>query len=277
MPLLLGAERCLFHARPFCTHPIEDCPGPLEIVYLDLETTGTDISFDRAVELAAVQALPRGSVNGACFSTTISVDVEILETLRYQEAAKVHGISATEIVTSPAFPECWQRFRIFVEWLLNARINELSDTSDDDGDDGGHENHGSLTRPSEESPTLVLVAHNGFAFDYPLLLFECHRHGLELTSFTEWLFVDTLIIMRAMDDSTGLCHKLQCLAHRARVEEALCAHRARDDCIALQCIVQLIAEKIGLSSEDLLRMFAVRIDLEASLAQVAAMAPSRQF
>ena len=59
-PLRRGGDHCLFHARPFRTRPAANSIGPLEILLLDLETTGVDVATDRVVELSAVQALERG-------------------------------------------------------------------------------------------------------------------------------------------------------------------------------------------------------------------------
>ena len=85
-PLRRGCDYCLFHACPFAANPcLSKCPQPLEIIFLDLETTGVSVVDDRVVELAAVQILP-GNLPGCSFSTTVWVETGILET-RGQEAA----------------------------------------------------------------------------------------------------------------------------------------------------------------------------------------------
>ena len=41
-PLRRGGEFCLFHAKPFCTKPVEPDGRACVLVMLDLETTGVD-------------------------------------------------------------------------------------------------------------------------------------------------------------------------------------------------------------------------------------------
>ena len=52
-PLRKGSSFCLFHAVPFSTKPVRPT-GPIVVIYLDLETTGVDVSRDRIVEIAAL-------------------------------------------------------------------------------------------------------------------------------------------------------------------------------------------------------------------------------
>ena len=184
-PLRRGGDRCRFHSRPFVSHPAA-CPiGPLEILFLDLETTGVDLPSARVIEFSAVQALSHGP--GACYSTVVSVDPQLLLTQSAKEASAAHCISNAEILRGPSFPECWKRFLSFAEGLLEQRIEEMSDSSDEP----------TSTRPAEEQATLLVAAHNGFAFDMAVLLFECHRHKLDLGVFERWLYVDTLHLAQA--------------------------------------------------------------------------------
>lgn len=260
-PLRRGGDRCLFHAKPFTTRPAELHGGPLEILFLDTETTGTDVATDRVVELSAVQALGCGI--GACFSTVVAVEQEILSAPRAREAAAIHGLCDEEILAGPSFRECWRRFLAFVDSLLCARVQEWSDSSDDEPP---------TTRPADEQATLLIAAHNG-AFDFALLLFECHRHNLDVTAFENWLYVDTLRVTRAIRNATGSCHKLQCMMERFHGTAALTAHRARDDCIALMHITMHIAARVDVPLDKLLLHFAERFDLGASMAQVSVLSP----
>ena len=261
-PLRRGADYCCFHARPFATNPcIEECPRSLEIVFLDLETTGVSIAEDRIVELAAVQILPT-NFPGCSFSTTVFVDTEILET-RGQEAACVHGIGQAEITISPTFPEVWRAFLRFIESLSNVHVQELSSDSDDEPRE--------LPVISEESPTILIGAHNGIKFDFAMLLFECYRHDLDTSVFEQWVFVDTMHIVAAAKDIMGSCLKLQCLAFHACDPEDLRAHRARDDCVALCRVMVYTASRLGIRFRRLLYGFAKQLDLRISIAQVSSM------
>eukprot|EP00973_Karenia_brevis_P010845 1467873-Karenia_brevis.AAC.2 len=258
-PLRRGGDRCLFHARPFCSQPISELSGPLVILIFDLETSGTDVSSDRIVELSAVQALP--TTSGACFSTVVRVDADVLSTPAAQKASEIHTISTDEILASPCFPECWQRFLVFVEALLNEALHDYGDSSDDEPPP--------LPRPPDEPPTLLLAAHNGFAFDFGLLLCECYRHDLDLAVFERWLYVDTLSVFKANACAATGCMKLQCMVKRLCSPSGLQAHRGRDDCVALLSVLQTTATQLGCTMSNLLRMFAETISLKDSFAQIS--------
>ena len=57
-PLRRGGDRCIFHAQPFNSYPVIDFRGPLVILFIDLETSGTDAANDQILELSAVQSVP---------------------------------------------------------------------------------------------------------------------------------------------------------------------------------------------------------------------------
>jgi len=261
-PLRRGGDYCLFHARPFPTMPCSsDCPQALEIIFLDLETTGVSVVEDRIVELAAVQVLP-GGISGCSFSTTVFVETDIVDA-RGQEAAKVHGIGPAETAISPTFPEVWKAFLHFIESLSNFHIQEAASDSDSDPRE--------LPVIADDPPVILMGAHNGIKFDFAMLLFECHRHDLDLSVFEQWMFVDTMHVVAAAKESVGSCLKLQCLALHACDHEELRAHRARDDCVTLCRVMVYVASKLGVSFPRLLHAFAARLDLPVSLTQVSSM------
>ena len=78
-PLLKGGEYCLLHAKPFLTKAsqVKDF-AQLVIFVMDLETTGTDITKDRVVELAAVHTHSDSRMSCESFATTIQVDANIV-------------------------------------------------------------------------------------------------------------------------------------------------------------------------------------------------------
>jgi len=43
-----------------------------------------------------------------------------------------------------------------------------------------------------EDPTVVSAAHNGFRFDFPLLLCELLRNDISTTIWEQWHFIDML-------------------------------------------------------------------------------------
>jgi DNA polymerase III epsilon subunit family exonuclease len=99
-------------------------------------------------------------------------------------ATEVHGYGDADLAGAPRFAEVWPRFRAFI------------------GD-------------------RVLVAHNGQAFDIPVLR--------RLSGAADLLFFDTLPLARALSDESA---KLEALAERFAVPLAR-AHHALDDAVAL--------------------------------------------
>ena len=90
-PLRKGSSFCLFHAVPFSTKPVRPT-GPVVVIYLDLETTGVDVSRDRVVEIAATQGFDSAHMPGASYAEVAYVPEEILRTPGAQAAARVHCI-----------------------------------------------------------------------------------------------------------------------------------------------------------------------------------------
>ena len=228
------------------------------VLFLDLETTGVDVTQDRVVELSAVQALPVSQ--GACFSTVVQVDAGIMSMPGARKAAEIHGIPTNEILASPRFPDSWSRFLGFVDVLLNDFVQNQDESSDDEIP--------SLSRPPDEQPTLLIAAHNGFSFDFAMLLCECYRHGLDITIFNRWVYVDTLHVVKSSACEAAACFKLQCMTERICEHAMLKAHRALDDCMALFLVLQDVSARLGLTVEALLRMFAEEILMNESIAQV---------
>ena len=262
-PLRRGGDYCLFHAQPFATIPcLTECPLSLEVIFLDLETTGVSILEDRVVELAAIQLHSTGDMLGCIFSTTVAVESNILDA-RGAEAANVHGISHEEISAGPAFPEAWNRFLQFVESLSDNHMQETCMDSDDECAE--------LPTISQEPPIILLAAHNGIKFDFALLFIECYRHRLDMSVFEKWIFVDTMHVMSAVKDVVWPCCKLQCLAVHACDAEELRAHRARDDCVALLRVMSCVAVRLGIRLHRLLHAFGVQVNFISSISQISSM------
>ena len=252
-PLRRGSDFCLIHAKPFCTRPARVDFNRMVVFMLDLETTGVDITKDRIVEIAAVHAHGDIRMKGESFSTTICVEPMILES-RGEEASKVHGITDEEIKPGPTFKDAWMRF---LKWIDDITNNTLKDEDSDD----------EMRQPIFlEDPIIVLAAHNGFRFDFPLLLCELLRNDISTTIWEQWYFVDTLQIFRSLNEYG--CIKLQCTAKDMTIDSGH-AHRALDDCIVLWRITSTFAERIGISMKELLSRFSVELDLASSTAQLS--------
>lgn len=66
------------------------------IVFFDLETTGTDISMDRIVEIAALKVYPDGSAKSTCHRVNPLIPIS-------QGASDVHGITNEDVRDCPTF------------------------------------------------------------------------------------------------------------------------------------------------------------------------------
>ena len=55
-PLRRGSDFCLLHSKPFLSKPTSTNASDAVVLFVDLESTGVDISQDRICELAATHA-----------------------------------------------------------------------------------------------------------------------------------------------------------------------------------------------------------------------------
>ena len=78
------------------------------IVFLDLETTGTDVARDRIVEIAVIKIRPDGSeeVKTRRVNPTIPIPPDV---------AKIHGISNDDVKDCPTFAELAKNLAAFLE------------------------------------------------------------------------------------------------------------------------------------------------------------------
>ena len=175
-------------------------------------------------------------------------------------AAHIHGIDPSEIAAGPAFNVAWSRFLDFVSHLQTSGLQDSSDSE--------CEPEECPTILPAELPTVLMAAHNGIRFDFPMLLFELVRHGIGWSPLEQWLFVDTMALVQAVGVADlGGCAKLQSLFRRHCVGH-LQAHRALDDCFCLRAVAQGGAESTGVGLFDVLRPLAVMLDAAASAAHV---------
>ena len=70
-------------------------------------------------------------------------------------------------------------------------------------------------------------------------------------------------------DVTGGCANLQCLARVLGRHDALRAHRALDDAIALRDVVRCAAEAFGTTPLALAQLVALELDAAGSAAQIS--------
>ena len=113
-----------------------------------------------------------------------------------------------------------------------------------------------------------MFARARWRFDFPFLLSEAARAGSGPAVMSSWIYVDTLDVLSATD-LAGECKKLQCaLRVCCGPPTLLRAHRALDDCFALEGVVRQVSACLGIKPWDMLRPFAFRLDEASAVAQM---------
>ena len=247
-PLRRGGTFCMMHTVLFCRRPLQSCESI--VAYIDLETNSLDVLSGKIVEIGVLVDGSRGM-----FSTVVHPGHDASP-----DEASIHGIPHEELLSGPCFAEAFARLDHF---LRHASLSVLE--SDDDSEDGRLP---AVTM--KQDLEVAVVAHNGAKFDFPFLLSECMRAGLGPAVMSNWIYVDTLDVLRATDRA-GECKKLQCALRVCSGPPSLRAHRALDDCIALESVVGHVSASLGITPWALLRPFACRLDETATVAQMSAL------
>ena len=247
-PLLAGGSSCLFHMSTFVVEPSPT--DNMLVTLIDLETTGLSLADDRIVEIGAL-ALK----SGLAFAT-------VVKPIGAQSSATcVHGIEESELEQGPLFTEAFERLVQFLDTLSETAMASDGESSEDELPP---------LKVRAEPPLICLAAHNGFRFDYPMLLCECLRNNIPWSPMMRWRYVDTLVLTRALDaDVYGGCLKLQCLVRRCSSQSGLRAHRALDDKFFLRAVVVNLSQLLDSTDVDLLRPFVVSMDWQATGASLA--------
>ena len=260
-PLRQGSRVCLLHIDLFCTELVF-APDDFMVFYLDLETTGLDVLKDEIIEVA-ITADP----SGAQFATTVLPR-------RLPEGLGVHGIDQDELLSGVPFACAFQRMIDFLQEVANESLSKagVSRHGVSGSDHSYPMSQFSGSRLSEFSgsrisgPSILLVAHNGVKFDFPMLVSECHRHHCDLLILAEFYFCDTLPLARAFSATVwDSCARLQCLARCCRCGAGR-QHRALEDTDVLRSVVQHCADYSDVSVRALLGCLVHRFDAQATLA-----------
>lgn len=88
------------------------------LVVFDLETTGTNISQDRIVEIAMVKALPDGTVEEKCRKINPTIPIP-------HETSLIHGIYDEDVKEEPTFKQVAKSLSQFLEGCDLAGFNVL--------------------------------------------------------------------------------------------------------------------------------------------------------
>jgi len=143
-------------------------------VLFDLETTAGARSDQDIIEISAVILGPHGiALEDGSFTSYVHTNKEISPFITGKTS-----ISATTLVGAPDFSEVAVNFFCFIDRIVSGFASE---------------------EPTTEVDSVVFVAHNGKAFDFPILLHSLKRHDL----FHLWeansrygLTIDTLEMAR---------------------------------------------------------------------------------
>ena len=88
------------------------------IVFIDLETTGINVSSDRIVEISALKIHPNGKEQW--LNTRVNPEMPIPE-----KATEIHGISDEDVAGSPTFKEIAKNVAVFLEGCDLAGYNAI--------------------------------------------------------------------------------------------------------------------------------------------------------
>lgn len=183
-----------------------------ELPVVDFETTGTNPHEDRIVEAAFAIVKPDGTLGEGSFHTIVNPGVEIPE-----EAAAVHGITTERAqAEGMAVVDVLRRFADYV--AVTAQFGK------------------------------PLVIYN-VPFDWPLLLAECDRHGVEIRR--DVMLIDPLLLDRHFDKYRRGGRKLETVAKHYGVE-LTDAHAAQADAIAAAGVTRALFRRYeGLKTQTL--------------------------
>ena len=252
-PLRRGSRVCLLHLSFFCIEPVA-APDDFMVFFLDLETSGLDVLQDEVLEIA-ITADP----SGAQFATTVLP-------LRLPEGLGVHGIGQDELLSGVPFACAFQRMIEFLQYVVNDASFDADTSGEEFLEDVATRLAPRCLEVRSSRHSVLLVSHNGFKFDFPMLISECSRHHCDWLRLADFYFCDTLPLARALSATIGDgCARLQCLARCCQCGVRR-QHRALEDTVVLRSVVQHCADYSGVSLRALLGCFVHRFDAQATLA-----------
>lgn len=193
----------------------------LPLLALDTETTGVNPFEDRIVELGAVEVAPDGTASSP-WSQILNPGVDIPE-----GAANIHGITTDRAIAEGVDPAGALQ-------TLAARIWDHIDRHDGQA---------------------AIVMYNA-RFDWPLILTEAERHGINIPCFASLL--DPYLIDRMADRYRKGKRQLTLVADHYGVELGDQAHGALADCTAAGRIMWQILDRFPAIGEHSLASLWLR-------------------
>ncbi|CAI5964338.1 unnamed protein product [Closterium sp. NIES-64] len=187
----------------------EDGPPPV-VILLDFETTGQGTTQNRIVELA-LRDVAGG--RGAALHTLVNPFPRVISA----DAERVHGISM-RMVNRPSVPHWREAGRLLVDFVEARRAVQAEQAAvsvHSSATTGIYVNtergagmrmgimSAEMSAVSSAAPLLppvVLVAHNGWSFDFPLLRNELQRVGIAVPP--GWYSLDSMRLVQRLFKDT---------------------------------------------------------------------------
>ncbi|KAK1440421.1 hypothetical protein QVD17_06248 [Tagetes erecta] len=189
------------------------------VIVFDIETTGFSRENHRIIEIAFRDL--SGGVDST-FQTLVNPDKIVTN-------PDIHGIS-TYMVSKPGVPRMKDLIPILLQYVRSRQ------------------------KPGGQ---ILLVAHNGKAFDVPFLISEFNRWSYEIPS--DWHFVDTMSPARELmkaEGSTLSSKSLQALREYYNIPLVGNAHRAMSDVNVLALVLQKMTRDLKLTVPCLLENYS---------------------
>lgn len=187
------------------------------LIAFDLESTGLNTYHDRIIQIAACSTVYDTEEKSVEFSDRKTSEFERYVKIPFKlESIIIEKTKITDDVLITKGIDIDDALRDFFVW-----INEECKKSED--------------------CRVLLVAHNGFSFDIPLLFSEMHVNSFNIKKKLEnvYLLVDTYAFARSLDDTTlrkvegRVSRKLGDLYWLLESKEMKNAHNAKFDTLAL--------------------------------------------
>ena len=180
---------CIYVTQPHPLVDLRDSKSYISVV-MDIETTGFSHSADNIIQLAARAnwVKPNGLWGSENFNEYVSLPPGYTKARRKgvpHHIAKLTGITSRTLRTKGIPFECM--WRKFTNWLSECSSKSISN--------------------SGKGTPVVLIAHNGKAFDFPFLhaaLIKSQLHQNWERKANIVCFIDTLLILRS-DEAWNSC------------------------------------------------------------------------
>jgi DNA polymerase III alpha subunit (gram-positive type) len=153
------------------------------IVAFDLESTGLSVYHDRIIQIAACSTVYNTEDTEIKFANRKTDQFERYVKIPFKlEKIITEKTRITDEILEVKGVDINEALREFFDWMSEVYKKEKE----------------------KEECRMLLIAHNGFSFDYPLLFSEMHVNSFSIKKRLEnvYLLLDTYAFARSLDDTT---------------------------------------------------------------------------